>query len=660
MIRLASGTFAVILAALLTVAVATPANAITVDPNGPQPINMLPSVVKGAAPTTGGPLANWYAQVLYSFKRNPAFWSAAAAVNAGTATSSQLTLVQSANGTWQMPATASSNLTKVVGGVGTVIAGYSAGVTVGAGALDVARELGLISYNPDGVVCAAVGTTFAGLFGADCTAFNEIPEGFEENLDATSGAFGLLCNAAATWCVQLLSAAPLIWKPSSTWHTYRQMCFDRTVGTGTIPPGSWVEVLSTGTGTAPIPLLGLAATPGWKQVNLGTVLSRSGTQWTPNPSNCPVGTDLAVEYGWNNQGQPTANGTTWGVPDIPEAMRIGATGTPIYQSTADPLRRLDCIITASGQTFTASSITFRESDGILPTPVCPDVPGGLVLENTEIRELNLDDGTWLTLWSESTTPEFQAAGTLAPECANGTCMLDLRKNGVSCFQTPASCLDWFADPNKATNYSCHYGTHAVDLSECTVYAPAFSEEAVSTGDTLGDPETGDPLGAPAGSSPGTDSGAFGNPAQDPEGERECFPTGWAIFNPVEWVMKPVGCALEWAFVPRPSVVNQKLEGIKVAWAASTLGTVATALGSMEFTAPDGCSGIAVDMSWLSLGGSSVGTFYLMPACPGDFFAGFASATKIIGYLAFTIAGIVGITRQIGRIFGYGGLTSGVE
>lgn len=48
----------------------------------------------------------------------------------------------------------------------------------------------------------------------------------------------------------------------------------------------------------------------------------------------------------------------------------------------------------------------------------------------------------------------------------------------------------------------------------------------------------------------TEAGAPGNAGDIPDGEGgDCWPNGWGWFNPAEWVLKPIKCAFEWAFVP---------------------------------------------------------------------------------------------------------------
>jgi hypothetical protein len=43
---------------------------------------------------------------------------------------------------------------------------------------------------------------------------------------------------------------------------------------------------------------------------------------------------------------------------------------------------------------------------------------------------------------------------------------------------------------------------------------------------------------------------------DPDdGEAECWPSGWGWFNPGQWVLRPIKCAMEWAFVPDEAAIS---------------------------------------------------------------------------------------------------------
>lgn len=679
---------AVAIAAVLTVAVAVPANADDLIPPGaPSPVNVLPSTVRAVAPTSGTAYQSFMAQVMYSYGRNPEFWRAAQAVNAGTATGQQITLVQQRNGNFAVPATRTSTFLKGAAGAGTAITGYSLGTMIGS------TTLSLIGYDAQGAVCSnttgAAQVALSLLSGQDCTGFMSIPAEFVPNTDATQtglasglcgsystadGALGPVGGNSGPWPVfpepEGCSAGNILWTANGQeYQTIGHVEFVRLSQIGTTnqaeveyrvvyygaQSGGWQQrslmYVSCLSGPAGTPNSGInttmgywavggAQTPGTRVVTL-TLGSYAG-QYA-----CPYGMVGYIDSIFPKDAPPGGVGS-W-VSDPRWVTKPGYTMPPAVPASGDPLRTLRCVVTHDGgQITTRDSATFRETDGVLPQLLCPDI-SGLVVESVKVLNVNIDEGTTTVLYEETTTPEYQTARELAPECASGTCMLDLRKEGVgSCFQSPESCLGWFADPNKSSKYSCQYGSYAVDLAECTVYAPTFQPGATTTGDTYGDPTSGEPITNPA-----------PNPGNDPTGEgRQCFPSGWGVFNPIEWIFRPVGCALESAFVPSQARVDAALGTIRQTWEASTPGSVVNTIGTMEFVAPSGCDGITVDMSWLSVGGWSIGSFQFMQACPGDFFAGFASATKVIGYLAFTIAGVIGVTRQIGRIFGYGGVVSG--
>lgn len=626
------------------------------SPEAPRPLNVLPSTVRGSLPMTGVPGSQQYlATMLYSYARTPAFWQAAARVNAGTATGAEITLVQQANGTYAVPATKLETLGKVVGGVSTAIGGYSAGVTIGAGTLDVLREVGILGFDPDGAVCGAVGATFAPLLGADCSGFLEFPSAFEPNTDAAEG-WGLstpICNLTGTWCAVVVAINTFTWKPSGAWATGHQICFDRTVGAGAPPDGIWGY--NTGEGAEPKGTLGLAGTnfagtwQGATGTNLTNRLTMSGGTYTPNPVACPAGADYALIWSWNRNN----TGTTWGVPALPSSLRIGDAGEGVPAAAGDPLRVLRCVIVASGEEFSLDSATFRESEGVLPKPVCPPVPAGLVLESTRILEVNLDDGSWLELWSQATTDEFQAVGVLAPECGSGTCMLDLRLEGVgSCFQSPTSCKGWFADPDKGSKYSCHYGTHVVDLAECTVYAPSFEPGATTTGNVYGDPASGAAVQNP-------------NPVAgtDPDGSGvACFPSGWGVFNPLEWVYRPVVCAATWAFVPRTEVVQEHAATITTAWADTLPAQAPQIVNGWIAALPEdvgGCQGppINLDEAFGEFDVDAGGTRYPLSACdpPWDWVAGIA---RVVSTGAVALAAAFAVTRYLGMTIGFGGFGAG--
>lgn len=652
-----------ILAATLTFAVALPASADDLIPPGsPNPVNVLPSTVRGSMPLTGVPGSQQYlATMLYSYARTPEFWAAAQRVNAGTATAGEITLVQQRNGTYAVPATRTQTLTKVVGGIGTAITGYSLGTMIGNGTLD------LIGYDADGAVCqnttGIARDALALLTGVDCSGFMEIPAEFIPNEDATStGLASGLCTAG--------------------------------------PPGTNVS-LSPGTGgswPAPAPPLNScaagyvswtpnAATTPLTVVGYGQVVSivRSGATFTATTYTTYHGavaggttrtsqiffaclnsakTGIAPGSTVGGGGIPSAAGpgtvsytvvgagtcTSGGVAHVVSRMPLAGSSTgawadqvvwmwtdgvelpPVVPESGDPLRTLRCVVTHSGGELSRDSDPFRETDGVLPQVLCPDI-AGLAVESIKVLNVNTEDGSWTVLYEESTTPEYQEHQTTMPECAAGTCLLDLRKEGASCFQAPSSCASWFTDPDKGSKYSCHYGTHVVDLGECTIYAPTFQPGSTTTGNTYGDPESGAAVTNPTATA-----------GSDPDGSgAACWPSGWAAFNPLEWVYRPIVCA----FTPRESVVTAQLTRIETALANTAPGGIVATVSAWTFEPV--MTGCKIEFTHWETGQ----TLPIVDACTGPM-AQIATISRVVSFVACCVIAISLVRRQIAGIVDYKG------
>lgn len=89
------------------------------------------------------------------------------------------------------------------------------------------------------------------------------------------------------------------------------------------------------------------------------------------------------------------------------------------------------------------------------------------------------------------------------------------------------------------------------------------EEPAPTTTTTPPPTTLPPPG-----DPGDCEGQFcvGGPGGPPGGEgAECFPSGWGWLNPVEWVLKPVKCALMWAFWDQETADEISALGAEHGW-----------------------------------------------------------------------------------------------
>lgn len=612
-VGLAGGLIALVFALVVGPVASGGAFGVTVPAPGAPPIlNVLPSVIKGALPVSGGTQAqNMLAVMLYRFAQSPEFWKAAAAKTAGTATPAQVATVTNITKVAVPPATRTAGLIRGAGAVAAAVSGLQFGTSVGNGVMQV------FGVNSEGLVCtsigAGVGQDMVGLLtGVNCTAYNRLAPEYVPNAGLVAGASWPEICAPGLGCVQLLKLALYPYPDTN----YQMVCFTSTASEG---PGIQLELDG-------VP----ERYPGG--------LYQSAFQGT----NCGNALLWALQGGYPVSKQVTGYRFT-STPSAPFAQPV--------QTLADPERVLRCVTTATDGTFrTGVSAPYHESAGALPTPVCEPLPDGLTLSTVVIFEVV--DGVATELWRQNATPEFTASKELAPECADGTCQLDLLKGSSSCFGNTNLCAGWMTDPARDTSYSCRFGTHAVALSECFVYAPSFDPANISTGNTLGDPTTGAPVTGPAGSPVGTDGAGYAAPATSADTTRECFPTGWAVLNPVEWVMKPVQCALNWAFVPRGSVLQGTFDRIKTSFTGTTPGKVIAAITAWSFVPPvQGCDGIIIDVFFLGP------PFHIMGACDGSMLAHMADFARLFGNLSVTVVGVVAITRYLAAIFGFVGVGS---
>lgn len=187
----------------------------------------------------------------------------------------------------------------------------------------------------------------------------------------------------------------------------------------------------------------------------------------------------------------------------------------------------------------------------LPAVYCP--PGKVAKKaKVDWTPANVPDAP-----KQEIVPEFIAdpwALTLPteyPQCMNTTCLLELFEVIPSgspqyCGAYAVACPEWYTNPQKTSKFECHYGPYVVDLAKCDVYrAPGqlvpnteLDPDKGTMRPVAPGPDGGLPVPTPSPTAPPTQQTGDG-----------CFPKGWGAFNPVEWVMKPVGCALQKAFVP---------------------------------------------------------------------------------------------------------------
>ena len=173
-----------------------------------------------------------------------------------------------------------------------------------------------------------------------------------------------------------------------------------------------------------------------------------------------------------------------------------------------------------------------------------------------------------------------------------------------------------------------------------------SPSATATGTATGG---GDPSPSPSGG-----PGSQGSPDPADQAGNECFPSGWGVFNPAEWVLKPVKCALTWAFVPPSTSWGDFWGTNKGRMEGSPIGGWAAVVGGFESafavgSGANGCQGPAVPTGVLA---SAIGTpIYPFDACSGVK-ATAAAASRIFLTVSIGWASAWRLVRIVGRPFGY--------
>jgi hypothetical protein len=293
-----------------------------------------------------------------------------------------------------------------------------------------------------------------------------------------------------------------------------------------------------------------------------------------------------------------------------------------------------CTVIDGGHTWVRAESAYywdREVSSRLAVPECAnatDVPSKLVVTRVPAGVTCATLGT--PCWPAAnpsasviytyTMPDSQLVTATAPDW-------------VTCLTSASTC-----DAPALESTVCVYGGGTMTADACNPEQQAGTSTNVLTqGQTVGTLEpapyvsgtpvlTGTaPAVDPPPDEPGVDivipidpgSGLGGGTLDD--GQAECWPAGWGWFNPAQWVLKPIKCALLWAFVPDDSL-GESFEAFTdelfgqfpfslVDAAAGFLGDLG---GEMESASGTGC--FSGSSSW-SFG--SAGTVQAEDMCIGD-------------------------------------------
>jgi len=281
----------------------------------------------------------------------------------------------------------------------------------------------------------------------------------------------------------------------------------------------------------------------------------------------------------------------------------------------------DCV-KPDGTTGTASVTTKDPGIGGWIVPSCVEVfgPGS---HASEFSVSGGADGTTPKPLSTYPLPTDAQTAVLYPNCVGAgaiACTYIVDYQGVACTVGQAECVNWtlrqLAHP---ADYTCFYGPYALPSTDsCAIDERVYEPNGVrlTMKNTDGDPWTYDspaPAGMPelqpqpgtgtgtvpetgTGTIPGGTTGVLPSPGSAPSSNGDCWSGGAFSWNPVDWVLTPVQCALSWAFVPSQAQVSGPIADFKTTWNSKPPGSLivgATSVFSSIGTGWNGgCSGSA--------------------------------------------------------------------
>lgn len=232
----------------------------------------------------------------------------------------------------------------------------------------------------------------------------------------------------------------------------------------------------------------------------------------------------------------------------------------------------ECINSAGALSWVTGP-TVPGDNGAMLMPSCEAAGKGHGTGRTKVQAFK-PNGTTETVWDTGAQPLSDPATPLCdPGRATSGCVLEVTKDGQPCATGDVECENWASESKKEgnTRYGCKLGPYVMPLSACSLLERAYLPGGSPLNDqnTDGDPSTSSPLGpsgqpvaAPAPVTTGTGTGSQSQPVPGGAGQpgagaesdaSACWPTGWGMLNPLEWVYKPVVCAAKALFQPTKSV-----------------------------------------------------------------------------------------------------------
>lgn len=222
----------------------------------------------------------------------------------------------------------------------------------------------------------------------------------------------------------------------------------------------------------------------------------------------------------------------------------------------------------------------------VPTGITCAAASGSGCDNVWIANKWTAPSDWL---ATATAPDWTACLMQGNECPSPAVV-----EGVCTWGTSTPTGD-FCDPDQLVDAGELPTTQTVTGTPIPV-----TDAPVSTADPVTDPDEGgggDPGGEVVVPIDPGDGGKCSNPSQtacfgpvvDLSSRDECWPAGWGWFNPAQWVLRPIKCAMVWAFVPDTEALGDRWTSLRstvdthapFSWVSNGIGVGAGTLTGMS-------------------------------------------------------------------------------
>ena len=278
----------------------------------------------------------------------------------------------------------------------------------------------------------------------------------------------------------------------------------------------------------------------------------------------------------------------------------------------------------------ASEYPTRVRIKLVPKSVPSGTPG--TVDQWTIQTVELDP----TLTQTATAPDWTACLAADVDCGSPAWDSGTQVCMWGSYALPSQ--DWCTDLVDPETEPAGPRTNSTVVSDpITLSDPEVSEIDTVEPYTATDPGGGDggttvDIEVPIDEGNGT-TGIYYEPDTD-----ECWPSGWGWFNPADWVLKPIKCALEWAFIPPEGSLGSFIEDAKDLAAAQFPFSLMFVVVDFLDTTADNASGAAGCIE-LGMENADIG---MDPGCLGLDGTPYTSerstvATVVVGLLVLSVA-----------------------